>query len=189
LSIILGELARGAFVLAESVVDVVALRTGHKVPLLKNTAAGEWICTPKGIILAARKIVESGTVDGFGFKNERGFTYENFIVFFLIAKAVFNKGGDEDAGFVLSKRIGDLIEWNIINYESKSNADEAQMADALNRPNRFKLEEMKTDFSLTTCVELRMLFLSMVFSQNFSNSRNLGMSGQMEIRVTEHRGY
>jgi len=34
-----------------------------------------------------------------------------------------------------------------------------------------------------------MLFLSMIFSQNFSNSRGIGMPTTMPVSVTDYRGY
>ncbi|MCL2226602.1 MAG: DUF5702 domain-containing protein [Oscillospiraceae bacterium] len=189
LAVILGELARAAFVAAESVVDVAALRSGHRVPLFKNTAAGQWICTPRGVLAAATRVISDGSVDGSGFNDEKGFSYIGYMMFFFLTRAVFYTGSDGNAATELARRAGNLIEWNIVNFESGSTADEGMMAEALARPNRFELAKMKTDFSLTTAVDLRMLFLSMAFAQNFSDSRGIGMPLAMPIRVTEHRGY
>jgi len=189
LALILGELARAAFVAAESVIDVAALRTGHKVPLFKNVAAGEWIATPSGVLRAAGQIIGSESVDGTRFNNPRGLSYINYMMFFFLTKAVFYVGSDANAATELARRTGNLIEWNIINFQSRSNANEALMAQALYRQNRFRLEDMKTDFSLTITADLRMLFLSMAFAQNFSDSRGIGTPPSMPIRATILRGY
>jgi len=102
---------------------------------------------------------------------------------------VFYVGSDGDAVTELTRRTGNLIEWNIVNYQSGSNAHEALMAEALSRHNRFRLERMRTDFSLTTTVDLRMLFFSMAFAQNFSNSRGIGIPTSLQVVVTDYRGY
>jgi len=189
LAIILGELARAAFVAAESVIDVAALRSGHRVALFKNVAAGEWISTPSGVLNAAVNVISSESVDGVRFQNDKGLSYSNYMLFFFLTRALFYTGSDGDAANELAIRTGNLIEWNIVNYQSRSNADEAMMAAALNQQNRFRLEDMKTDFSLTTTADLRMLFFSMAFAQNFSDSRGIGMPRSMPVHVTDYRGY
>jgi len=189
LGIVLGELARAAFVAAESVVDVAALRSGHKVPMFKNIAAGEWVCVPSRLAGVVRTVALNGTVDGDLFKSERGLTYSNYMLYFFITKAVFYIGTDGDAANELAKRTGNLIEWNVINFQSKSKADEGKMAEALTGHGRFRLSNMKTDFSITTTIDLRMLFLSMAFAQNFSDSRGIGIPQTMPVSVTDHRGY
>jgi len=189
LGLILGELARAAFVAAETVIDIAALRTGHKVPLLKRASSGEWVCSPSGIVNAISNIISSEAVDGNNYKNERGLTYSNYMQFFFITKAVFNVGGRTDAATELARRTGDLIEWNIINYRNGVFSDEEKMAEALSKDNAFRLTEMKTDFSITTTVDLRMLFLSLAFAQDFSDSRGIGVPSAMPVIVTEFRGY
>jgi len=187
LALILGELARAAFVAAESVLDVAALRSGYRVPLFKNISAGEWIATPSGVIRAAKRVIADGT-DGL-FADNRGHTYVTYMQFFFLTRALFYVGTDGDAATELARRTGDLIEWNIINFQSNSNADEDSMAEALSRHDRFRLIDMKTDFSITTTVDMRMMFLSMAFAQNFSDSRGIGMPRTMPIRSTVYRGY
>ncbi|MCL2365922.1 MAG: DUF5702 domain-containing protein [Oscillospiraceae bacterium] len=189
LALILGELARAAFVAAESVIDVAALRTGHRVTLFKNIAAGEWIATPSGVLRAASRVISNESVDGNVFANNRGHTYLNYMQFFFLTRALFYTGSDGDAGTQLARRVGNLIEWNIVNFKSGSKADESLMAAALNQPGRFRLAEMKTDFNITTTADLRMMFLSMAFAQNFSDSRGIGMPQAMAIRATVYRGY
>jgi len=189
LGIVLSELARAAFVAAESALDVAALRTGHKVPLLKNPSAGEWICSPSGLANALARIMTSEASGGSGLGYERGFTYSQYMLFFFVTKAVVTTLSGSDAADELAVRTGNLIEWNVINYQSGSFSDEVKMGEALAAPGRFRLEDMKTGFSITTTVDMRMLFLSMVFAQNFSDSRGIGMPRTVPIIVTDYRGY
>ena len=184
LGLILGELARAAFVAAESAIDVARLRGGHKVPLIKNVKNREWVSVPSGVIKALESIKNSNA-DNEKRENEDGLTYSNYMAFLFVAKAIFNgNAGDE-----LAKRTGDLIEWNVINYKNNIYSDERKMESALGQAGQFKLEDMKTDFSLTTSVDMRMLFLSMIFAQNFSDSRGMGMLTRMPVTVTDYRGY
>ena len=183
LALILGELARAAFAAAETLIDIAALRSGHKVPIFKKAAAGEWVCSPSGVKAAISRVVADGTVNGSVFNSDKGLSYSNYMLFFLVAKSIF----EENAGAEFAERTGDLIEWNVINYKHNVNANEAKMAEALEDSNRFMLRNMKTDFSITTTVNMRMLFLSMLFAQR-------GVDGVIPpetfpITATEYRGY
>ena len=189
LGIVLGELARAAFVAAESLIDVAVLRSGHKSPLIKSAAENEWVCSPSGVINAITNITSGELGDSEEKDDEKGISYSNYMLVFLIAKAVFYVGPEEDAATELAKRTGNLIEWNVINYQNGVAADEEKMAEALADENRFRMSEMGTDFRITTTVNMRMLFLSMIFAQNFSDSRGIGMPASMPIVVTDYRGY
>ena len=187
LALILGELARAAFVAAETIVDVSALRSGHKVPLIKNVANGEWVCSPSGLLRALEDIILGESVDDGSSRNERGLSYSNYMLAFFITKSLFYFGSEEDAATELAKRTKNLIEWNIINYKNHINADEERMTAALGRADRFQLCNMKTDFSISFAVDLRMLFLSMPLAQR-------GIEGvvppiAMPVTVTDYRGY
>jgi len=186
LGLILGELARAAFVAAESAVDVAVLRAGHKMPLIKSGKSGQWICSPSGVAKALADITTDfanlGNTDN---SDEKGLSYSNYLVFFFIAKGLTAS----DTAFEMVNRTADLIEWNVINYKNNVFADESKMSGALSESNSFKLLDMKTDFSLTTTVDMRMLFLSMIFAQNFSDSRGIGMPTTIPVAVTDHRGY
>jgi hypothetical protein len=184
LALLLGELARAAFVAAESAIDTSNLRAGYKVPLLKNARNGEWVSSPSGVANALKNIANNATGDEKK-EEQNGLTYSNYLAFFFVAKAVSSEGAADE----LIKRTSNLIEWNIINYRNNINSNEEAMSGALTGANRFKLEDMKTDFSLTTSVNMRMLFLSMIFAQDFSNSRGIGMPTQTPVTVTDYRGY
>jgi len=182
LALLLGELARAAFVAAESAVDVASLRSGYKVPLIKSARAGEWICSPGGITKALTDL-SADTVSARDRSNDKGLSYSNYLTFFFMSKAVVSS----DPAAELAKRTANLIEWNMINYKNGIFSDEGKMAGAIS--GGFKLEDMKTDFSLTTTADMRMLFLSMVFAQDFSNSRGIGIPSAMPVSVTDYRGY
>ncbi|MCL1975872.1 MAG: DUF5702 domain-containing protein [Firmicutes bacterium] len=183
LAIVLGELARGAFVAADTVIDVALLRSGHRVPLIKS--AKEWHVGPGGvskILDMVKNASANSTVSG----GEKGLTYANYLLFFFVAKAVFWPGLIT-ATSELVQRTGDLIEWNIINYREDIMADESKMAEALLKTDRFRLANMHTDFALNTTVQLKMLFLSMPLAQK-------GASGiippkTLPISVNDYRGY
>jgi len=184
LGLILGELARAVFVAAESAYDVATLRAGYKMPFIKSGKSGEWVCSPSGISKVLADI-SADTVSTEKNKNDKGLSYSNYMVFFFIAKALTGTNAESE----LTQRTANLIEWNVINYKQDILSDEGKMAGALSDGGRFKLIDMKTDFSLTTTVDLRMLFLSMLFAQNFSDSRGIGMPSAMPVTVTDYRGY
>ena len=189
LSILLSELARAAFVAAESAVDVATLRAGYKVPLIKSGRSGEWKCGPSGVAKAladiATEAVNGSNAASTGTNNDKGLSYSNYLLFFFISKAIVSSGAELE----LTRRTADLIEWNVINYKNGIFSDEGKMAGALSEGNRFKLVDMKTDFGLTTIVDMRMLFLSMPFARSFSDSRGVGMPDTFPVTVTDHRGY
>ena len=183
LGIILGELARAAFVAAESLIDVGVLRSGHKLPLIKNS--GDWVCSPSGLIRAVANLASDALSGEDESKDEKGLSYSNYMLFFFIAKAFFR----EDATYELVERTGNLIEWNMINYINGVNADEEKMTGALTADDRFRLEKLHTDFIITTSVHMRMLFLSMIFAQNFADGRGLAMPATKAVVVSDYRGY
>jgi len=186
LALIIGELARSAFVAAESAVDVSQLRLGNRIPLVKKSS--EWQCTPENLKRAIASTLSdsaSSTSDNTENSSDRGLTYSNYLMFFFVARLAFIPGAANE----LAERTAELIEWNIINYQNYIFSDEEKMTEALSDEGNFKLGDMKTDFSLTTTVDMRMLFLSMVFSQNFSDTRGLAMPRTMPVSVTDYRGY
>jgi hypothetical protein len=87
----------------------------------------------------------------------------------------------------LAERTGQLIEWNIINYKNGVNADESAMIGVVNKADAFRLKNAYTDFSVTTTVDLSMLFLSMPFAQGGVNG--VVPPKTMEVTVTDYRGY
>ena len=189
LGIVLGELARAAFVAAESLIDVTVLRTGHKLPLIKSAAKEEWVCSPSGVLKAVTNIISDELSDSEGTDDEKGVSYSNYLLVFMVMHALFYGGHEKDAATELAKRTGNLIEWNMINYQNGISTDEVKMAEALAAEGRFRLADMGTDFSIITTANMRMLFLSMIFAQNFSDARGIGMPATMPIVAIDYRGY
>jgi len=189
IGVVLGELARAAFVAAESLIDVASLRSGHKVPLIKKYANGEWICSPSGIIKAVSNTASDAGSGENAKKSDKGLTYSQYMLLFFVTKAVFHSDPDTSAATELATYTGNLIEWNMINYMKGINADESKMAEALSGDDRFRLADMKTDFSITTNVNMRMLFLSLPFARDYSETRGIGMPETLPITVTDYRGY
>ena len=182
IGVILGELARAAFVAAEAAIDLATLRAGYKLPLIKSKT--QWKCSPSGIVKALSDVM-SDTVSSNESSDNKGITYSNYLLFFFLTKGIAGEG----AATQLTERTANLIEWNIINYQGGLFCDEKKMTEALSASDSFKMEDMKTDFSITTTVDMRMLFLSMIFAQGFSNARGIGMPQTMPVTQTNHRGY
>lgn len=187
--LILGELARAAFVAAESLIDIMILRSGHKLPLIKKAAIGEWICSPSGVVNAIANYAAESAGGEDSPNDEKGLTYSNYMLFFFLTKGVFYIGTEADAASELAKRTANLIEWNIINYQNNIMANEERMTEALAAEDRFRLRNMRTDLSITTNADMRMLFLSMIFAQNFADSRGVSMPPSIRISATDYRGY
>ena len=172
LGVELGELARMAFAAAESVADLAALRGGYKVPPIKKSH--EWACLPGPELTDKLK-----NTDGEYYKS--GTAYSAYMIFFFIAGQQFEGGG------ALADRTAQLIEWNMINYRNKINADETKMSVELKKTGSFGLDELKTDFLITTVVDMRMLFLSMPFAQKGING--IAPPKTTQFTVTDYRGY
>ena len=187
--LVLGELARAAFVAAESLIDVTLLRTGHKVPLIKKAVGKEWVCSPSGVISAIGNITSGVAGGGETPNNENGLTYSNYMLFFFITKAFVYVGPEADAATELAARTANLIEWNVINYQNAVFADEEKMTEALAGSARFRLADMRTDFLISTSARMRMLFLSMLFAQNFADERGVNIPATKLIYASDYRGY
>ena len=173
LGVELGELARLAFAAAESVADLAALRGGYMVPLVKKSH--EWVCLPG---VDPRDAVSN---IGDHCKNKSGIAYSTYMIFFFIAGDQF-KGGE-----LIVERAAQLIEWNMINYKNRLKADEAKMSGELAKAGRFGLDMLKTDFRITTVLDMRMLFLSMPFAQKGING--IVPPKTMQFSVSDYRGY
>jgi hypothetical protein len=184
----LGELARAAFVIAESIVDIAVLRSGNVVPLVKT--AGEWICKPSGILNVLKKASEGGAETLALF--DHGLSYSNYMLLMFIGQAVFMSGTVDNAANTLAKRTGDLIKWNVNSCifgigEKAQNERPGAMSDAQGKANYFKLEERYTTFTLTTTSEMRMMFLSMPFAQKGING--VVPPKTLQLKVSDQRGY
>jgi len=184
-AILAGELARLGLSIGEAAIDVSRLRGGDEVAVFKTNDT--WRLSINGLINASTDGLTDSAVDaafdaaGGGGSDSRssdddeGVTmgYTDYMRLFLLLVP----------GDTLADRTRNLIELNVTNYRDELNADEEGMAGA----ERYDLGKVFTGFTLTTTLDLRMLFLSMPFAQE-------GVNGvippkTLPISVTDYRGY
>lgn len=161
---LVGALARGAYALAESVIDLKNLTSGKEIALVKTEDS--WTFTLKNIATCftnpEQKPISGVTIN-----------YDEYLRIFLLFKS----------GDVIADRVSDLIGWNMTNRLEGINADEEKMTAAT----QFKMSQAHTDFAVTTTVDFRMIFLSMDMFQSFSDTTQ--PPGTIPITVTSYRGY
>lgn len=186
-SILAGELARLGLSIGEAAIDVSRLRSGDEVAVFK--ANKTWRLSISGLINAATDGLSETAIDtafdAAGYSgsdsvseerdNDEGITmsYKDYMRFFLLLVP----------GDTLADRTRQLIELNVTNYSKKINANEEAMVGA----ERYNLGKLFTGFTLTTTVDLRMLFLSMPFAQKGING--VVPPKTIPLTVTDYRGY
>ena len=174
--------------LGESELDVARLQSGNNVAIFKRDDT-TWKFSPAGLAGIAEGISSdiSSSVDGnlksasTSSMSDSGITlsYKDYLRLFLLMV-----NGD-----TLAERTARLIELNVTNkregigQRGDRSAREAAMAGA----ELFDLAKAVTGFSVSTTVDLRMLFLSMPFAQKGTNGTV--PPGKLQIRVTDYRGY
>ena len=186
-SILAGELARLGLSIGESAIDVSRLRSGDEVAVFKSNET--WRLSINGLVNAATGGLSEDAVNssfaaaGYsesdsaaaGRDGDEGITmnYTDYMRLFLLLVP----------GDALAERTRRLIELNVTNYQNKINADE----DAMAGTERYDLEKVFTGFSLTTTVDMRMLFLSMPFAQKGVNG--VVPPKTLPVSVADYRGY
>lgn len=183
-SILAGELARLALSIGESAIDVARLREGSEVIVFKTSDT--WRLSIGGLIKASTDGLSDGAIDaafsaaGVGGSDTAGdddegvtLDYTDYMRLFLLLVP----------GDTLARRTQNLIELNVTNYRDGINAEEADMAGA----ERYDLGKLSTGFTLTTTVDMRMLFLSMPFAQ--SGVKGVVPPRTLTLTATEYRGY
>jgi hypothetical protein len=192
--LLLNIAVHGAFAAAESALDLVYLRNGHKVKLLKMNKS-DWKLSIDGIAETLRNLSDGDSTETIEEHNkEEGISYEQYMLIFFIVKSLL----EHDPIGVMTDRTGNLIEWNVINYNTKACADNiggdgnvntdaavAAMSAAFGDDNCFRLAKRHTDFDLTATIDLRLLFLTMpMFTRQGSP-----FSSTLRITATDMRGY
>ena len=181
-AVAIGELVRLVMALGEGVSDVSRLKDGETVTVMMKTD-DNWCFSPKGIFdQIADGVVGEISEGNFERKNvdePGGFTYKDYLRLFLLLKS----------DSALAKRTADLIELNVTNYKEKigENSDRSARESAMAAAERFELRKAVTDFSVTTTVDLKMLFLSMPVAQK--GGIGVVPPGTKELVVTDYRGY
>ena len=180
-AVLIAELARAAFAMAESAIDVGALRSGHTVTLMKNNQTWRLqvdsiLNTASGTAANISESEESGLVNR---DDDGGLSYRDYMRLFLLMVD----------GDTLADRTAELISLNVTNKKENIGAlsDRTQREEAMSAAQRVDLGRVITDFSLTTTVQLRMLFLSMPFAQR--GVHGVVPPGTLELTVTDYRGY
>lgn len=181
-AVAIGELVRLVMALGEGVSDVSRLKDGCTVTVITKTDQN-WHFSPEGIFDQIADGVVGEISDGdFGAKDDDGiggFTYKDYLRLFLLLKS----------GNTLAQRTAKLIELNVTNYKEKigENSDRSARESAMAAAERVDLQKAVTDFSVTTTVDLKMLFLSMPVAQKGVNG--VVPPGTKELVVTDYRGY
>ncbi len=181
-AVAIGELVRLVMALGEGVSDVSRLKDGCTVTVMTKTDLN-WHFSPKGIFDQIADGVVGEISDGdFGVKdNDKvgGFTYKDYLRLFLLLRS----------GSTLAQRTAKLIELNVTNYKEKigENSDRSARESAMAAAERVDLRKAITDFSVTTTVDLKMLFLSMPVAQKVVNG--VAPPGTKELVMTDYRGY
>jgi hypothetical protein len=200
LGYLLNFATHAAFAAAESALDLVKLRNGHKVVLMKHYStdpnSNDWFLSIGGIVKVLEELSDGDiSVETAEEHNkEDGISYEQYmIIFFLIASMFYS-----DPIGTLTDRTGNLVEWNVINYDKKACADNldddggvktdeaaAVMSEAFAEDNCFRLAKMHTDFNVTTTIDLRLLFLTLPMFKRQGSP----FSNTLKIEATDYRGY
>ena len=183
-AILAGELARLALSIGEAAIDVSRLRDGQQVAVFK--ADKTWTLSIAGMTDIATKELSDDVLDAAfetgkssnsdsGSEGDEGITlgYTDYMRLFLLLVP-----GDTLAG-----RTRNLIELNVTNYSQGVNADKDVMAEK----ERYDLGKLFTGFTLTTTVDMRMLFLSMPLAQKGVNG--VVPPKTLTLTATEYRGY
>ena len=180
-----------AFAAAESAVDLIDLRNGCKVVLIKGANDEKFKCKPSGVVALLKELgdgdISLHSVDTH--KNEPGISYEQYMLIFFLVTSRTN---------TLVTRTGNLIQWNVVNYQKKANANNLDdkgfvktddavnaMSAAFEEPDCFRLSKMHTDFDVTTTIDLRLLFLTLPIFQREGSP----FSDRFQISATHYRGY
>jgi hypothetical protein len=179
------------FAAIESEFDVMLLRGGHRIPLLKSEK--DWIFSLSGAGARWVPTIAGVTESVSKHKEESGFSYEEYLLVFFFVTSKTD---------TLLGRMANLIEWNVINYKTNANANNmsgeyvntagavAVMADALEEENCFRMVRRLTDFDATADIDLRLVFLTLpLFQGERRRQGQAPFSNIFPITVIDSRGY
>lgn len=182
-AIVIGELVRLVMALGESVTDVSRLKNGCKVVLFKTNES--WRFSLGGLL---DQVVDgvvgdlsSDAISGHDKDDDKsGFVYKDYMRLFLLLVD----------GDVLAQRTARLIELNVTNYRDGigNKGDRSARESAMSAATLFEMNKAITDFSVTTTVNLKMLFLSSPIAQR-GIVNGVVPPKTKEVTVTDYRGY
>lgn len=187
-AIIAGELARLVMALGESVIDVSRLKDGAKVALFKSednwrfSISGQLTAVGSGSVGTLSESQLDGGSDKQDDKQAPGVIlmgYKDYLRLLLLLKD----------GNTLAQRTANLIELNVTNKRNNigdlSSREEREAA--MRAAEKFDMRNAVTGFSVTSTVQLRMLFLSMPFAQRGVDG--VVPPGMLSLSATDYRGY
>lgn len=181
-AIAIGELVRLVMALGEGVSDVGRLKNGCKVAIYKTNDT--WRFSLGGILdQVADGSVGDLSSSSFGSDKDddnTGFVYKDYMRLFLLLVD----------GDVLAQRTANLIELNVTNYRNKigEKGDRSAREQAMSAAELFDMSKAVTDFSVTTAVNLKMLFISSPVAQK-GYVNGVVPPKTKELVVTDYRGY
>ena len=181
-AIVIGELVRLVMSLGEAVTDVSRLKNGCQVVLGKTDDT--WRFSLDGLLdQIADGIVGELTAGSFGDdedNDDTGLVYKDYMRMFLLLVD----------GDVLAQRTANLIELNVTNYRDGigNNSDRSAREQAMSSAELFDMRKAITDFSVTTAVNMKMLFLSSPIAQS-GYVNGVVPPKTKELVVTDYRGY
>lgn len=172
-----GELTRMVMALGEAVMDTSRLKNGDYVSFVKN--GNTWRFSISGITGTLQTLSFSGKNSNQNDDDTAGFGYKDYMRLFLLLVD----------GDTMAQRTANLIELNVTNKQENigANTDRNARQSAMANADKVDLSNAITGFSLTTTVDLNMLFLSMPFAQEGVNG--VVPPGTLEITATDYRGY
>lgn len=177
-----GELARLVMALGESAMDVGRLKDGDRVRIVKDD--NTWKFSLRGLITEAGDVLEmpSSALDNSAARDDDSdpaLSYKDYMRLFLLLVD----------GNTLAQRTARLIELNVTNKRDGigNNSDRSARETAMANAELFKMSDAVTGFSLTTKLDLKMLFLSMPYAQEGIDG--VVPPGTLPLSVTDHRGY
>lgn len=179
LGVAIGESARLALSLGETVQDMVRIWNGGKVPLRKENAA--WVFAPADLSGASDASVKSAFEAGKQISEDtpEGMSYQDYMQLLLLMT-------DED---LVEDRIEILISLNCTNKANNigSYATKSERESAMTRAKRLDLSQAYTGFTLKSNTKVKLLFLSMQIAQDgFAGVRPIM---EKEITAIDYRGY
>ena len=177
-AVVAGELVRVAMALGEGVMDVGRLKKGDMVALLKNE--DNWTFSLSGLTETLSKV--SFDDDGSARNQDDDgviLSYKDYMRLFLLLT-----NGD-----TIARRVSQLIALNVTNYRDGIGGKESrnERENAMTNATLFRMDKAVTDFSITTTIDLKMLFLSMPFARRGANG--VIPPGTLELKTTDYRGY
>lgn len=182
---VMGELTRVGLSLGEAALDVGRLRSGHEVALIKTNKT--WKFSLDGLVDMAGETLSAGFTQKTANTEESdvldddgiSLDYKNYLQIFLLFVS----------DTAMAERTQNLIQLNLTNKRNNigSKGDHTTREAAMTAVELEELSRAITGFSITTTLDLRMLFLSMPIAQQGINGRV--PPGTMQLSVTDHRGY